>query len=310
VINNLVQGIYQFELMVTDNLGLTGKDTVVVTVNPVPNQPPVANAGLDNNIMLPTNSVTLLGSGYDPDGTVVAYYWAKIAGPAQYTIVSPASAHTAVNDLVQGIYQFELTVTDNLGATGKDTVMISVNVANQPPVAEAGPDQTITLPVNSVTLNGSGTDADGTVVSYLWTKISGPPGQFTIVSPNQAQTVINDLVQGVYQFVLKVTDNLGATGQDTVTITVNEAIPTTPPKVFPNPAINMINIQINAITLANNTTLEIYDSRGIIVYHEQFMRTQQIMIKQIDISNLSGGFYIIKLGIDINTNQTLKFIKQ
>ena len=35
-------------------------------------------------------------------------------------------------------------------------------------------DKTITLPVNKITLAGSGTDADGTVVSYLWTKISGP----------------------------------------------------------------------------------------------------------------------------------------
>ncbi|MEI9958263.1 MAG: hypothetical protein WDM90_18605 [Ferruginibacter sp.] len=35
------------------------------------------------------------------------------------------------------------------------------------------PDQNITLPTNAVTLNGSGTDTDGTIASYAWVKISG-----------------------------------------------------------------------------------------------------------------------------------------
>ena len=94
--------------------------------------------------------------------------------------------------------------------------------ANIPPVANAGADQTVTLPVNTVTLNGSGTDADGTIASYQWTKISGP-STFTIVSPSQAQTAVNNLVQGTYQFQLTVTDNQGATATDTVVITVNPA---------------------------------------------------------------------------------------
>ena len=55
------------------------------------------------------------------------------------------------------------------------TVNTVLNInPNIPPVANAGIDQTITLPTNIVLLNGSGTDADGTIVSYAWTKISGP----------------------------------------------------------------------------------------------------------------------------------------
>ena len=80
-----------------------------------------------------------------------------------------------MNNLSEGVYQFELTVTDNKGATGKDTVQITVNAAaNISPTANAGGDQTITLPTNTVTLSGSGTDPDGTISSYSWTKISGP----------------------------------------------------------------------------------------------------------------------------------------
>ena len=44
-------------------------------------------------------------------------------------------------------------------------MQVTVNAAaNIPPVADAGVDQTITLPVNSVILSGSGSDVDGTIV--------------------------------------------------------------------------------------------------------------------------------------------------
>ena len=221
---NLALGIYKFELTVTDNAGATGKDTVTITINQATNQPPVANAGVDINITLPTNSVTLSGSGTDADGTITSYQWAKVSGPTQYTIASPNSAKTTVSNLSQGIYKFELTVTDNGGATAKSSMQVTVNAApaNQPPIANAGANINITLPANSTTLSGSGTDADGTVTSYQWTKISGP-SQFTIVSPAAAKTTVNNLAQGIYKFQLTVTDNDGATGKDTATVTVNAA---------------------------------------------------------------------------------------
>ena len=174
-ITGLVQGVYQFQLSVTDNNGATATDVIIITVNAAPNQPPVADAGLDQTITLPVNIVTLSGSGSDADGTIASYVWTKISGPLSYTIVNPTTAATDVTGLVQGVYQFQLQVTDNNGATATDVMSITVNAAaNIPPVADAGLDQTITLPVNIVTLSGSGSDADGTIASYSWTKISGP----------------------------------------------------------------------------------------------------------------------------------------
>jgi hypothetical protein len=70
-------------------------------------------------------------------------------------------------------------------------------------------------------LSGSGTDTDGTISSYSWTKISG--GTATITSPTSASTTITGLVAGTYVFQLQVTDNNGATATDTVQITVNAA---------------------------------------------------------------------------------------
>jgi hypothetical protein len=123
------------------------------------NQAPIAEAGSNINITLPTNSVTLSGSGTDADGTIAGYSWTKISGPAA-SISSSSSASTNVTGLVAGVYQFQLTVTDNSGATGTDIVTVTVSsAANQAPIAYAGSNISITLPTNSVTLSGSGTDA-------------------------------------------------------------------------------------------------------------------------------------------------------
>ena len=78
------------------------------------------------------------------------------------------------------------------------------------------------MPTNSTTLAGSGTDADGTITSYAWTRVSGP-ATFTFGTANAATTTLTNLVQGVYVFRLTVTDNSGATATDDVTVTVNAA---------------------------------------------------------------------------------------
>ena len=244
-----MQGVYQFELNVTDNNGATGLDTVQITVNAA-NIPPTANAGTDQSITLPTNTVSLSGSGTDTDGSISIYSWTKISGPSGCTITDPASAATSVTGLVQGVYQFKLDVTDNNGATGSATVQVTVNAANIPPTANAGTNQSITLPTSTVSLSGSGTDTDGSISIYSWTKISGPSG-YTITNPASAATSVTGLVQGVYQFKLEVTDNNGATGSATVQITVNAA--NIPPTA--NAGTNQsITLPTNTVSLSGSGT--------------------------------------------------------
>ncbi|HMG66871.1 MAG TPA: right-handed parallel beta-helix repeat-containing protein, partial [Chitinophagaceae bacterium] len=121
----------------------------------VTNQNPVAKAGPDQSFFFPTNSTTLNGSGTDADGTIASYQWSKISGPTQFTIVSATQASTAINNLAVGVYQFQLQVTDNAGATGKDTLTITVSTsANQAPVAKAGSTQIIILPISTTILDG------------------------------------------------------------------------------------------------------------------------------------------------------------
>ena len=91
------------------------------------------------------------------------------------------------------------------------------NLSNHPPVANAGTDRTIDLPGKG-DLNGSGSsDPDNNITSYRWTKISGPPS-FKIENADAAQTLVENLVQGIYEFELKVTDADGLFSKDTMTI--------------------------------------------------------------------------------------------
>ena len=102
---------------------------------------------------------------------------------------------------------------------------VQVNPANVIPVANISGVANITLPVSTVALNGTGsTDADGTIVSYAWTKVSGP-ATYTMVSPTGSTTAVNSLVAGTYTFQLIVTDNVGAASTPaTITFTVNPAV--------------------------------------------------------------------------------------
>ena len=94
---------------------------------------------------------------------------------------------------------------------------------NKVPVANAGNAQTIQAPAESVTLTGTGTDADGQITGYLWSQITGP-NNATIVHPGSASTLVKGLISGSYLFQLMVVDNEGATGLDTVSVRVLPAV--------------------------------------------------------------------------------------
>jgi hypothetical protein len=204
--------------------------TLINCATPPVNKPPVAGAGLDVAITLPTSSAALNGGGTDSDGSVTSYKWSQVSG-ATAAIVSANTAATVVSGLLQGSYVFRLTVTDNSGATASDDVAVIVNPApNQQPVVDAGADQTTTLPADSVRLSGAASDPDGTLSSYTWSKVSGSGG--TIISPASPVTLITGLTAGTYIFRLTVKDDSGVSVSDNVTINVNAAPKAVPVYLF------------------------------------------------------------------------------
>ena len=114
---------------------------------------------------------------------------------------------------------------------------------NHPPVANAGADQIITLPINKAELEGVlSTDPDNDIASYAWTKVSGP-ASFLITQDisKKERVLVTNLTLGVYQFELRVTDAGGLFSKDTVQVTVNDQPP--PPNI---PCDNSNRPQTNA----------------------------------------------------------------
>ncbi|PSL20356.1 PKD domain-containing protein [Chitinophaga ginsengisoli] len=222
-VTGFVGGTYTFALTVTDDDNATATANVVVRVNLAPNVAPVANAGPDQTITLPTSTVNLNGSAStDADGSIVKYAWNKLSGPAGGTFTQSGVAVTSATGLVEGTYLLTLTVTDNDNVTDVDTVKVVVKsapITNKPPVANAGSDVTITLPVNSVILNGAASsDPDGVITNYQWLKMSGKDVRFS--NSQGIINVVSALTEGTYVFELVVTDNKNATTRDNITVTV------------------------------------------------------------------------------------------
>lgn len=93
------------------------------------NRPPVARAGADQVITLYAGNLLLDGrASSDPDNNIREYAWAKVAGPAAGIIENAAKVQTPVKDFTEGIYFFELKITDAGGLTAKDTVQITVRL--------------------------------------------------------------------------------------------------------------------------------------------------------------------------------------
>ncbi len=229
-VGSALAGTYKLEIYPfagNPNNGLGGSFGVdIFTGPPGGSQPPtntapIAAAGadqvVDDSDGLAGEAVVLDGTGsIDPDGTIMSWEWSEGA-------TALGNGETLGLDLADGVHTITLTVTDNLGATGTDDVVVTVvaPAANVAPSADAGADRTIPdsngQPGESVTLDGSGSDdSDGSIVSWAWSEGSDSIGS--------GETVAVDLADGVHTITLTVTDDRGATASDDVVITVQAPV--------------------------------------------------------------------------------------
>ena len=179
----------------------------------------------------------------DQDGDALADLWIGAPGLHRVHLVTGSGSSLAqVNDPtpgpVDGGFGWRLAAAGDLGAdpapdvlvgnptanpsnTGKAFVILLT--ANTPPVADAGPDQSVecSMPGGTpVTLDASGsTDADGDVLSYVWRNAAN-----VVVGSTPVTTVSVPL--GTHVFTVEVNDGKGGVATDAVQITL---VDTTPP---------------------------------------------------------------------------------
>ena len=229
---------FEFELDVRDNFG--GISTESVSIDATSNTAPIADAG-GNLQAIRGEQVTLDGSAsHDPDptGKIISYLWKSgedndgVAGLSLQNANQPVAVLSV--PLVQDdtTFEFKLTVTDDEGAAAEDTVEVKVK-GNSKPVADAGSSKTAEIG-EQVTLDGIGShDADphGQIVDYNWEQTSGSHhtslnGANSATASITAPAVEDDTT---FEFTLTVTDDEGATAEDTVEVEVEAPSPPPPP---------------------------------------------------------------------------------
>jgi hypothetical protein len=146
---------------------------------------------------------------------------------------------------------------DNISEIYSDTIDF---LANQPPVANAGPDQVIegTGLTTSFNLNGAASsDPDGDTITFVWTDPDGNVvGSEPIVSLSQAL--------GTYTYTLTVTDPFEMSSSDTVSIIIQD---TTPPALTapPDLTVDQSDPYGTVVNLGQPTLSDICDPSPVVV---------------------------------------------
>jgi endoglucanase len=191
------------------------------------------NDWMDYAVNLPSTGVYTLNFRVATPNTGVQFQLRNSNGTALTTVTVPNTTwwqtwqtFSVLVNLPAGAQTLRIYTTDAKGSGWNINwweITPGSNITNQPPVVSAGSDQSITLPVNIVSLNGSATDADGQIASYLWSQVSGPSNA-SFSNATATATSASGLQAGTYVFRLKATDNLGLSATDDVTVIVNPGI--------------------------------------------------------------------------------------
>ncbi len=200
----------------------SGSNDAVFTIAPASNNAPwFTSSPVETAIVGIPYTYTIIATDADAGDTLtfnapVSDTWLTL------TQLTTRTANLTGTPLVVGEIPVELQVNDGEDSAAQ-AFTITVSSANQPPLADAGEDQTV-LVNTTVTLDGSGSvDPDGDGLIYGWAQTGGTPvvtlSDRVVVSP----TFTAPGTPTALTFTLVVTDALGLSGApDIVVITVAE----------------------------------------------------------------------------------------
>lgn len=314
-LSNLSEGLYKFRVAVisSDASGVAYANVSVLPPQRM-NKPPIAIISPASQVVkLPNTGAVLDGSSSTDDDRVVSYHWELQQGPIGYQPNLVDTPTLQLDNLIAGNYTFKLTVGDSDHVTNFTVANITVlKLTDYPPSANAGQDIIIYLPQNTITLNGNLSTDDRGIASWEWTK--SPSDQNKAVDMQNTRTPylqLSNLEEGMYTFVLKVTDDSEQSSTAEVHVFVKP--PTNkPPKANAG----------NNITLALPDTRVLLDGSNskddikIVSYHWELLNGPSkiefsaVNKSMTNVTKLTKGKYTFKLTvIDDNGNKDTDIVQ-
>lgn len=185
----------------------------------------VADAGPTQILLLPQSTTTLDGSASaSPSGGSLNYQWTQVFGPSIVSLASAQSATSAISGLQEGVYLFELEVTNGNSRDIDQVYVISGNSSNVPPtVSLISPfDNSTFLTGEVLDFNSIANDLNDSVVKVDFYLNNNPIGTL-----NQAPFNLTwNAVQGQHSLEALAFDSFGDSAwSNVVNFTVDPAPP-------------------------------------------------------------------------------------
>jgi hypothetical protein len=227
-------GAYLFSLVVSDTKVSSATSLVTVTVSEL-NAPPVANAGVDQSVLV--NAVVSLDGRDSSDANrddVLTFSWLLVRPDGTSTVLT--GVRPTFTAALTGIYTATLTVRDAvLASDPPDAVRVVVSAVNAPPVALITAASSVVMGTR-VQLSAAGsTDSNLDTLTYKWALLNKPMKATGALADSAAvlssATLVNPLftadVAGVYVLSLIVND--GKVNSDPVTVAITASALNLPP---------------------------------------------------------------------------------
>lgn len=166
--------------------------TIHINNQEKPNSNPTVNAGVDQIVNLPVNSVSLAAVAGDPDGVITTVQWTQLAG-GNAIIASPNTLSTQISGMNVGSYTFQVKVTDNRGAQAIDTVVIVVGTFLSEPFMWMGdPDTLICVQGGTTTTASVGELGIELGPEFQFYEVTGTEGNTGMQVPTLLRKVTSD----------------------------------------------------------------------------------------------------------------------
>jgi len=278
-----------------------------VNIVELPNQAPIANAGLDQ-IAKAGELAILDGTGSsDVEGNFLTFKWTAPTGITldNTTVSMPTFTAPDVDTITD--FKFSLVVKDGELDSPSDQVIVTV-IPNRAPAANAGTD--LTVDENSIfRLDGTASsDPDNDELTYFWRV----PAGFTlnsITDPKPIYTAPEVSTDSIFTFSLIVNDGRVDSPADQIIVTVRNVITTSIIEnndsnwfqIYPNPTSGSLHFSMVGLQ-EQNYTIEVYNSLG-----QLKLRAEKV--SRIDLSSFTNGIYLIKVN-DRGHSYLQKIIKE